>query len=365
MSSISLNHGSLDLPIFLPDATLGVVRSLDTVDLTNSGVQGLVMNVFHLMQKPGTSTIQALGGLNKMTGWDGPIITDSGGFQAYSIIHEQPNRGSVNDKGMSVKNEHTGRKFSLTPEKSVQLQINYGADIIMCLDECTHVDAPYSEQTKAVERTIKWAQRSKKEFNHQIIQRGWHADRHPLIFGVIQGGRDLPLRKRCADALLEIGFDGFGYGGWPLDESGALLKDILTATRSYIPSNFHMHALGVGHPESISTCVNMGYTLFDSSLPTRDARRGRLYTTTKNPDEISYRSDENWFDMVYLQDRKHIKNNRPISPYCTCYTCSRYSIGYLHHLFACNEMVVARLATLHNLSFMTSLMKKLRDNPPS
>ena len=359
-SPLALNHGVIKLPVFLPDATRGVVRSLDMADLEHCGVQGLVMNVFHLMQKPGTSTVQALGGLHAMTGWSGPIITDSGGFQAYSLIHQQPKLGSITDKGLSIKSEHTGRRFLLTPEKSIQLQMTYGADIVMCLDECTHVDAPPEDQIKAVDRTIRWAARCKIEFEHQIDQRGWNSDRQPLLFGVIQGGGDIELRKRCAEALLEIGFDGFGYGGWPLDGKGGLLKDTLAATREYIPSTYPMHALGVGHPQSIAACVNMGYTLFDSALPTRDARRGRLYTFNMAPETISYRSETNWLDMLYIEDRKHIKQNRPISPFCDCYTCTHYSIGYLHHLFACREMVSARLATLHNLWFMNTLMKKLR-----
>ena len=168
MSPLALNHGVITPPVFLPDATRGVVRSLDMADLEHCGVQGLVMNVFHLMQKPGTSTVQALGGLHAMTGWSGPIITDSGGFQAYSLIHQQPKHGSITDKGLSIKSEHTGRRFLLTPEKSIQLQMTYGADIVMCLDECTHVDAPPEDQIKAVDRTIRWAARCKIEFEHQI-----------------------------------------------------------------------------------------------------------------------------------------------------------------------------------------------------
>lgn len=360
MNPIQLNSGLLTLPVFLPDATLGVVRSLDMTDVEKCGINGLVMNVFHLMQKPGASTIHALGGLHKMTGWCGPIVTDSGGFQAYSLISEQPKRGTINDKGLSVVTEQSGRRFLLTPEKSIQLQINFGADIIMCLDECTHVDAPHDKQLQAVERTINWAKRCKKEYMHQVEQRGWDEARKPLLFGVVQGGGDHTLRKRCADALLDIGFDGYGFGGWPLDGDGDLVTDLLAAVRSFIPAKFPMHALGVGHPQSIATCVAMGYDMFDSALPTRDARKGRLYTFRRSPEESGFDVDAFTFDMIYVQDKKHIKDNRPISSHCTCYTCSRYSIGYLHHLFASREIAAARLATMHNLHFMTTLMDFLR-----
>ena len=169
--SLPLNHGSIPLPAFLPDATSGVVRSVDAVDLEQAGVQALVMNVFHLMQNPGSTTIQALGGLHRMAGWQRPIITDSGGFQIYSLIRQKPGNGRISDKGMSVQAEGARRKFQLTPEKSVQLQLSYGADVVMCLDECTHVDALEVDQTKAVERTIKWAERCKAEFDQQVSQR--------------------------------------------------------------------------------------------------------------------------------------------------------------------------------------------------
>lgn len=334
---------------------MGVVRALDAQDLEKAQVQALVMNTYHLMQRPGSSTIQALGGLHKMSGWDKPIFTDSGGFQAYSLIRENPKNGSLTDKGISFRRQGDGRKFQLTPEKTVQLQINYGADVVICLDEPTHVDEDLGAQQKAVERTVAWAERCKSEYQRLLVDKGIEDDQQPKIFAVVQGGGSKELRKQCAEELLEIGFDGYGYGGWPLDKQGHLLTDILAYTRELIPTEFPMHALGVGHPEYVAACAYMGYELFDSALPTRDARRGRLYTFTV-PDDLA----GEWFKYLYINDEKHIKESNPVSGYCDCHSCTTYSRGYLHHLFKINDHLYHRLATLHNLRFMTQLEARLR-----
>ena len=194
--SLTLPHGQLPMPVFMPDATLGVVRAVDATDLLNCEIQALVMNTFHLMQRPGSSTIQALGGLHKMSAWPRPIITDSGGFQAYSLIQQNPKFGSMSDDGITFKPEGSDRKFHLTPEKTIQLQVSYGADVVIGLDECTHVDASLEMQEISVKRTIDWARRCKKEFLHQVNQRRLKMEQRPLLFAVIQGGR-----SRVAQAL--------------------------------------------------------------------------------------------------------------------------------------------------------------------
>jgi queuine tRNA-ribosyltransferase len=178
---------------------------------------------------------------------------------------------------------------------------------------------------------------------------------------VVQGGGDLNLRRQCADALLEIGFDGYGYGGWPLDRSGKLLTEVLAATRALIPPEFPMHALGVGHPDSIVACVRMGYQIFDCALPTRDARSGRLYIWNAAPDTLNFDANPRWRDTLYIEDDRHIKTDRPLSAFCDCPTCARYSVGYLRHLFKAGDTLYMRLATQHNLRFMTRLMERLRD----
>jgi len=348
-------HGPLALPTFLPDATQGVVRALDARDLEACGVQALQTNVFHLMQKPGSSTIRALGGLHQMMSWDRPIVTDSGGFQVYSLIRQNPGDGQLSDRGMSFQPEGAARKFQLTPEKSVQLQLRYGADVVVCLDDCTHPEDPPATQQESVRRTIAWAQRCKAEFARLVAAKGLSEADRPLLLAVIQGGTSRELRRHCAEALLEIGFDAYGYGGWPLDGEGNLLVDVFAYLRELVPRKFPMHALGVGHPASVVTCVELGYDLLDSVMPTRDARHGRLYVFNQ-PVGL----DDDFFSYLYVSDNRHIKAKGPVSPHCDCPCCAHYSLGYLHHLFKLGDGLYQRLATMHNLRFMMQLLERLR-----
>jgi queuine tRNA-ribosyltransferase len=359
VETLGLIHGALQLPAFLPDGTQGVVRAIDAQDLLHCQVQAVQMNAYHLMQRPGSSTIQALGGLHQMSAWQRPIFTDSGGFQVYSLIRQNPKFGSISERGAIFQPSGSGRKYKLTPEKSVQLQMSYGSDVVICLDDCTHVDDAYEEQQVSVGRTVKWARRCKEEYLRQVEGRGLIVGQRPLLVAVVQGGNDPDLRRVCADELLGIGFDGYGYGGWPLDGQGNLLVDMLALTRELIPSRFTLHALGVGHPANVLACARMGYELFDSTMPTRDARNGRLYTFTQDPLQ-SRLNGENWFSFLYPSDNKHIKQAGPISTYCDCSVCRNYSLGYLHHLLKINDHLFPRLATIHNLRFMTQLMANLR-----
>lgn len=358
IKNLTLPQGNLQLPAFLPDGTQGVVRAVDAQDLLSCRVQAVQMNVYHLMQRPGSSTIQALGGLHQMAGWPRPIFTDSGGFQVYSLIRQNPKSGSITDRGATFRPTGGGRKFNFTPEKSVQLQLSYGADVIICLDDCTHPDDPPATQEASVRRTIAWAKRGKEAFQHLVTQKEMAEAERPLLFAVIQGGRSRQLRRQCAQELLDIGFDGYGYGGWPLDSEGDLLEDMLAYTRELVPDSFLLHALGVGHPANILTCVGLGYPLFDSTMPTRDARHGRLYLFNVDPAGDNLSGD--WFSYLYIKDKKHIKQNLPLSPYCDCLCCRHYTLGYLHHLFKLNDSLYPRLATIHNLRFITQLMGHLR-----
>lgn len=342
MSVLRLRHGDVALPAFLPDATHGVVRAVDAEDLERCDVPAVVMSTFHLMQHPGSSTVKALGGLHKMSGWRRPIVTDSGGFQAYSLAK----KSSLSSKGITFQPEGASRPFQLTPEKTIQLQVAYGADVVICLDDCRHADEPEEAQRLSVERTIDWARKGKREFDRLTAKK-----ERPLLFAVVQGGASRELRRRCAEALLEIGFDGFGYGGWPLDSQGNLLADMLAYTRELIPPALPLHALGVGHPDSVAACARMGYGVFDSALPTRDARHGRLYA----------RRDR--FEHVYVEDERWIKADGPVYPGCPCWVCVRYPLGYLRHLFKTGDVLFQRLATGHNLSFMQAWMRSLRAPP--
>ena len=355
---LDLPNGQLAVPTFLPDATQGVVRSLDASDLRACGIDAVQTNVFHLMQKPGSAVIKALGGLHRMLGWSGPIVTDSGGFQVYSLIHENLKFGTLTERGMLFHPEGSKRRFLLTPEKSVQLQVDYGSDLVICLDDCTHVDAPREVHEASVARTLAWARRGKSEFERQMQQRRIPAETRPKLFAVVQGGGHRDLRERCAQGLLGMGFDGFGLGGWPLDAQGKLLFDIIAYTRHLVPSSFPMHALGVGQPDSVVACARLGYDLFDSTMPTRDARHGRLYVLDADGEDD--RLEGAWYSYLYIGDDKHIRARGPLGPHCDCLCCAHYSRAYLHHLYKLKDSLYFRLATLHNLRFMVRLMARLR-----
>jgi len=356
-TSLTTPSGDLRFPIYLPDATFGVVRAVDAQDLLACRVGAAVMNTYHLMQKPGVTTVQALGGLHRMSGFPLPIITDSGGFQAYSLVRQSARFGKMNDNGITFRPEGSQRKFELTPEKCVQLQFRYRSDVVICLDDCTHVDDSLVEQERSVDRTVRWAKRCKLEYDR--LNKDRDEGERPLIFGVVQGGSHPELRKRCADALLEIGFDGYGFGGWPLDAQGVLLAEMIACVRELIPPNFPLHALGIGHPVNVARCHALGYQIFDSAMPTRDARHARLYTFQGKPSAQALATESGWLKYVYIGDESHTKSERPLEDDCDCPTCRQVSRGYLHHLHSLDDHLFYRLATLHNLRFMTRLTERL------
>lgn len=357
--NLKLKSGILQLPQYLPDATFGQVRALDAVDTESCGTQAVMMNIFHLMQRPGASTVKSLGGLQSFSGWKKAIFTDSGGFQAWSLIRQNSKFGSLNENGIAFTPEGSRRKFLLTPEKCVQLQVSFGSDVVFCLDDCTHIDEPDEEQRLSVQRTIRWAQRCRAAFDRLVQEKRIPADRQPKLFAIVQGGRSQNLRRECAEALLEMGFDGYGYGGWPLDERGALVEDMIMLTRELIPQEYPMQALGIGYPPYIARCYALGYGLFDSAMPTRDARHGRLYTFQRTPSGKEAAESDDWFSYMYISDRRHIKSSAPVEKGCACPLCTRYSLGYLHHLYKLNDALYLRLASMHNLHFMVRLMNIL------
>ena len=364
-TSFPLGSASIRLPVFLPDVTYGVVRAIDSADLEACAVDAVVMNTFHLTQKPGAFTIQSLGGLHKMSGWNHPIITDSGGFQAYSLIRQNPKFGQIHEKGITFYPEGSDRKYQFTPEKVIQLQLGFGSDILICLDDCTNVDEGYAQQELSVNRTIAWARKSKAEYLKLLDQKNFSESDRPLLFAIIQGGGFKNLRQRCAENLLEIGFDGFGFGGWPLDGSNQLLTDIIGYTRSLVPSQFPMHALGIGHPRNVLTSYDLGYDLFDSAMPTRDARHGRLYRFTRPALPADAALSGDWFAYTYIDNDRNIRADHPISEFCDCPFCRRYPLGYLYHLFKQGDPLFMRFATLHNLRFMTQLTERIRSRGAS
>jgi len=348
-------HGKLALPAFLPDATKGVVRTVDARDLAGVGVEALCVNAFHLAQEPGTRAVEKLGGIHEFMGFDGPVLSDSGGFQILSLIESGQVEGSATNKGLRWRKKG-GEGELLTPEKCIQWQARLGADLQVCLDHCTRPEAPREEQLASVDHTIRWAVACKEERDRIAQQSGRSA---PLL-AVVQGGEDRELRKRCAEALFEIGFDGYAFGGWPARKDGGLV-DGVALVAELAPKDVPLWGLGIGKPENVVAAARMGYSLFDCVLPTRDARHGRIYVRTGLPPAPS--NDPRWWDYVYLDDEKHAVAEEPLAAGCACPTCAKHSRAYLHHLRTVEDPLGLRLATLHNLSFFMQLMRELRGAP--
>ena len=362
MDRLVLPHGEVVLPAFFPDGTQGVVRCMDAADLDACGVNGIVMNAFHLLSAPGVSILRAAGGLHGFTGWKKPILTDSGGFQVFSLIQENPKYGTIRKNEIVFYPENSDKKVILSPEKCIQSQFAYGSDIMMCLDYCTRPDDTDEINEMAVEITIDWAVKCKEEYHNQLKARKIPQNKRPLLFAIIQGGGSFALRKKCADALKGIGFDGYGYGGWPLDKDGRLVEDILRYTADLMPDETPKYAMGVGKPDGIVACRKMGYNLFDCVIPTREARHNRLYTYTADTAEDIDVHAPGLYQYHYIMDDKYMKDMRPVSTACDCHLCKNYSRAYLRHLYKVGDSLAYRLATIHNLRFYTMLMEKLGEN---
>jgi queuine tRNA-ribosyltransferase len=277
-----------------------------------------------------------------------------------SMIRENPRYGTVSKRGIHFTDIDGDRKKVLfTPEKSIRLQFDLGTDLVVCLDDCPSPDASPGEVDQAVARTIGWARRCKGEFERLLEIHGLGDDQGPFLFGVIQGGYDRAQRQRCAEALLSLGFDGFGFGGWPLTLEGELAEETLAFTAALVPEELPRFALGLGRPEHIVRCYQMGWRLFDCVLPTRDARHGRLYVYSASRfDDVDLLAPE-FYHFVYVRDDKHKRQKGPISLACDCPCCRDYALGYLHHLFEIGDPLGLRLATLHNLRFYTQLLERI------
>jgi queuine tRNA-ribosyltransferase len=368
-SVLETAHGPLSLPVYFPDATRGVVRTVDSRDLQACSVRGLVVNVFHLSSRPGAGLIKQAGGIHRFMNWRQPIASDSGGFQLMSMIRENPKYGTISQRGIHFAGldaaqqgggrKGGGKKVLFTPERSIRLQFDLGSDLVVCLDDCPSPDASPAEVQISVERTVHWAQRCREEFDRQLKARHRGDGPRPLLFGVVQGGYDREMRRRCAEQLLPLGFDGFGFGGWPLTPQGDLAAEILAHTASLLPDELPRFALGVGSPEHIVACYRLGWRIFDCVLPTRDARHGRLYAWNASSLDAVGLLAPAFYHFVYVRDEKHKRERGPISTACDCPCCRDYSLGYLHHLFDVGDPLALRLATLHNLRFYTQLLARL------
>lgn len=353
-------RGALAVPTFMPDATRAGIRAVSPDDARGVGVQALVVNTLHLLRRPGVKLIRQAGGIHRFMGWEGPIVSDSGGFQAWSLIRQDAAHGVIRSNEIVFREPTTGERWTLTPERVIQLQFQLGSDVIVCLDDPTSSTDPEAEQERSVERTVRWARRSREEYERLVRQ--LRADETPpLLFGVVQGGAIERLRRGCAAALLDIGFDGYGFGGWPLDADGGLLVDPLRWVVDSLPAGAPKHALGIGRPDHVVAAFDIGFSIFDCALPTRDARHGRLYAFVR-ADPPRPEAGDRFYEAIRILDPPHRADHAPIEDGCDCPACGRLGLSraYLHHLFKVGDVSAERLATLHNLRFYARLMDLLR-----
>jgi len=349
--------GKLPLPFFFPDATRAVIRALDTEDIKATRTPGILVNTYHLYTDLGKRVLKKFGGIRKLMNWDGAVISDSGGFQIMSLVKRY--KGKVTDEGVFF-NLSKKKKIKLTPEKSIQFQMLLKPDMLVVLDDFTMPQASEEQAKETVDRTILWAQKCKDEFEKICEKEKIDKKDRPYLLAVVQGGDHLDLRRECAERLLEIGFDGYGYGGWPMKEDGRFNYEVARRIAKDIPKDKFLYGLGIGKPDEIVSLVNMGYDIFDCVLPTRDARHKRLYVyTAETIDKINVQED-GFYKYFSPHKQKYYYDKSPISTACDCLLCTKYSRAYLNHLFKINDMTAGRLATIHNLRFYSILMEKLQ-----
>ncbi|HOW60827.1 MAG TPA: tRNA guanosine(34) transglycosylase Tgt [Candidatus Moranbacteria bacterium] len=348
-------NGVIKTPFFMPDATRGFVRSLSENDLKKIGMGPMVVNTYHLYLQPGIKTITKSGGIHKFMNWNNPLLSDSGGYQVFSLIHKNPKMGKITDKKVIFKSPLDGLRHELTPEKAMQIQFDLGVDMMVCLDDPPPNNYSKEKIKKSVERTISWAKRCKVEYGKQIEKRKIKQKNRPLLFGVIQGGEYKDLRKYCTENLIKIGFDGYGFGARHVDSGGKFLKDVLEFTADLIPEKSLRFALGVGTPEDIVKCVHMGWDMFDCVIPTREGRHGRLFIWKK--EDIQ---KKDFYKTINIRNEKFRNDFTPIDKNCNCYACQNYTKAYLNHLIKSKDPLFLKLASLHNLNFYLELMKKLQ-----
>lgn len=330
--------------VFMPDATKGAVRALTTEQLKDTGTEAIVTNTLHLMINPGKENIEKLGGIKKFMNWDGILLTDSGGFQVFSLIHSKKWKGTVHDNGATFKSPTTGDLYELTPESSIDMQMAIDSDILVTLDDCRDAKLGRSDAEESVKRTIEWAKRCKKHFEDVY---GGTEETGKLLSCVVQGANYLDLRKHCAEELSQIGFDGYNFGGFVVTENGELVLEEMRAVIENTPSDKFKYAMGVGKPGDIRIVAGLGYRVFDTVLVTRNARHGTLYS--KDMDD----------EVLRVKNAEYLLDERPIDSTCDCYTCKNFSRAYLHHMFRVNEMTGLTLATIHNLRYYQNLIDKL------
>lgn len=359
IGTLTTPHGSLTTPFFMPDATRATVRGVLPELLEKAGIEALVVNTYHLFLQPGEALVSQAGGIHAFMDWHHPVLSDSGGYQVFSLIHKDKKLGNITEEGAEFTVPETGEKKLLTPEKSIQVQFDLGVDMMVVLDDPRPNDVSFEEMAESVERTLRWARRCKEEFEHQVQKRGLTKETRPLLFGVVQGGKEKELRLRCAEGLVEIGFDGYGFGGRHVDENGELLRDIIEYTASILPEDKPRFALGVGKPEDIAFFYNVGWDMFDCVIPTREGRHGRLFLW-KEQSQIFNFQDGVFYQTINIRNTEFRSDLAPVEEGCPCVLCTKYSRAYLRHLLAVSEPLALTLASIHNLSFYARLMQILR-----
>ncbi len=330
---LTFPRGIVETPVFMPVGTYGTVKAMTPEELTGIGAQIILGNTFHLMLRPGMDVMRAHGGLHRFMHWQGPILTDSGGFQVFSLATLR----KITEEGVNFRSPVNGDAILLTPERSMQVQRDLDSDVVMIFDECTPYPATESEARRSMELSLRWAARSRAEFDR--------LENPHSLFGIVQGGMHDALRLESIAGLTQIGFDGYAIGGLAVGEPKAERERVLEAIESALPAQRPRYLMGVGTPEDLLEGVRRGIDMFDCVMPTRHARNGHLFTTT---------------GVVKIRNAQYEADTRPLDEACGCYTCANYSRSYLRHLDRCGEILAARLGTIHNLYYYLSLMQSIR-----
>ena len=331
---LTFPRGVVQTPAFMPVGTYGTVKAMTPEELTGIGAQIILGNTFHLMLRPGMEVIRAHQGLHRFMHWEGPILTDSGGFQVFSLATLR----KITEEGVSFRSPVNGDAVMLTPERSMQVQRDLDSDIVMIFDECTPYPATEAQARKSMELSLRWAARSRAEFNR--------LENPNALFGIVQGGMYEALRHESIEGLASIGFDGYAIGGLAVGEPKEERERVLEALEPHLPANRPRYLMGVGTPEDLVEAVRRGVDMFDCVMPTRHARNGHLFTTN---------------GVVKIRNAKYEADTSPLDEHCGCYTCLNYTRSYLRHLDRCGEILAARLGTIHNLYYYLHLMQEIRD----
>lgn len=359
-------HGELSTPFFMPDATRASVRSLASSQLETIGLEALVINTYHLMLEPSSERIAQAGGIHSFMHWSHPVLSDSGGYQVFSLIHKHPELGKITEDGAEFRSVIDGSKHMLTPERSIEIQFDLGVDMMVVLDDPRPNDVSDEEMHASVERTIRWARRCRDEYDRQVKARHLDEVHRPLIFGVVQGGLIPDLRQYCAKELAKLDFDGYGFGGRHVDSEGNFLEEILRVTAAAIPSDKLRFALGIGTPSDIVRCCELGWDMFDCVIPTREGRHGRLFiskiknqTSNNEPTSYSLPLTPDFYTTINIRNEEFKTNFGRVDPTCDCTLCTDYTPSYLHHLFKVGEPLALALASEHNLRFYMRLIERV------